>query len=300
MIICKDVSKFILKGIELHVPAGITLGVIGASGAGKTTFLKLISGLLSPESGGIYTFRKDPVGKRKEILRDIAVLFADIPVFHDELSVRDCLNEMKIIYGIRKDRFVERTEYVADILGFKEILDTRVRSLSLGQKRRAELGMTFIRDAGLYIFDEPCIGLDQNAKAAFYRLVKEKKEEGATILISSHDMEDISELAERILLLDEGEAVFYGSKEELVKKLIPLEECRIKMEGSIPDISDLEVERLVIENDMMKLYYNSNHVSSKEVIERICAGNAMVRSLDFRRSGLGESIKTAHSGRVEK
>lgn len=297
MIICKDVNKFILKGIELHVPEGITLGVIGASGAGKTTFLKLVSGLLSPESGSIYTLRRDPVAKRKEILKDIAVLFADIPVFNDELSVRDCLNEMRTIYGIRRDRFIERTEYVTDILGFKETLDTRVRSLSLGQKRRAELGITLIRDAGLYIFDEPCIGLDQNAKAAFYRLVKEKREEGATILISSHDMEDISEVAERILLLDEGEAVFYGSKEELVKKLIPVEECSIKLKGSIPDISDLEVEKLLIENDVMKIYYNSNHVSSKEVIEHICAGT-IVRSVNFRRQGLGESIKISHSGRV--
>jgi len=297
MIICKDVNKFILKGIELHVPKGVTLGVIGASGAGKTTFLKLISGLLSPGRGSIYTFRKDPVGKRREILKDIAVLFADIPVFNDELSVRDSLDEMKTIYGIEKERFTERTEYVADILGFKDILDTRVRALSLGQKRRAELGMCFIRDAGLYIFDEPCIGLDQNAKAAFYTLVKEKKQEGATILISSHDMEDISEVAERVLLLDDGEAVFYGSKDELVKKLIPMEECSIKLDGAIPDISDLEVEKLIIDNDMMKIYYNSNHVSSKEVIERICAGN-MVKSLNFRRSGLGESIKISHLGRV--
>ena len=96
MVICDRVNKFVLHDIDLHIPKGITLGIIGASGAGKTTFLKLISGLLLPESGFVRTDRRDPVEKGGEVARRISVLFADIPVFDENLSILDCLEEIRI------------------------------------------------------------------------------------------------------------------------------------------------------------------------------------------------------------
>lgn len=290
MVICDNVNKFILHNIDLHIPQGITLGIIGASGSGKTTFLKLISGLLQPESGAIYTLRKNPVEKKKEIGPRMAVLFSDIPAFDKWTSISESLEEIRIIYGIKKADFEERLAKISDQLAFSDFLHSRPKDLSLGQKRRAELGLTFLRDADLYIFDEPCIGLDQNGKAAFYKLVEEKKREGKTILVSSHDMEDISKIADRILLFDKGELAFYGSKEELYKRLAPMEESLVELEGKLPDISDLEVDRYVVENGRMVIRYNSNHVTSKEVLERICK-TSRVKSVTVRRASLGESIK---------
>ena len=224
------------------------------------------------------------------------MLFADIPVFDENLSIIDCLEEIRIIYKIKQSDFDQRLKYLSEVLGFSEILNSKSKQLSLGQKRRCELGLTFLRDADLYLFDEPCIGLDQNGKAAFYKLVEEKKKAGKTILVSSHSMKDISLIADRVLVLDEGEAAFYGSSEELYKRLAPMEESCVELDGQLPDISDLEVENYSIESGRMKIRYNSNHVSSKEVLERICA-TSKIKSLSVRRADLAESIKSLRAGR---
>ena len=298
MIIFDKVNKFVLCEVDLHVPKGITLGIIGASGAGKTTFLKLISGLLLPESGFVRTGRRDPVEKAGEVARRISVLFADIPVFDEKLSIIDCLDEIRIMYKIKQKEFDQRLKFLSEALDFSEFLNSKTKQLSLGQKRRCELGLTFLRDADIYIFDEPCIGLDQNGKTAFYKLVEEKKREGKTILVSSHNMKDISSIADRVLVLDDGKVAFYGSSEELYKRLAPVEESFIELEGQLPDISDLEVENYSIENGRMKIRYNSNHVSSKEVLERICA-TSKIKSVSVRKADLAESIKSLKAGRKE-
>ncbi|MBP5753791.1 MAG: ABC transporter ATP-binding protein [Treponema sp.] len=290
MIICDCLNKFILHDIDLHIPRGISLGIIGTSGSGKTTFLKLASGLLLPESGTIYTLRKNPLEGQKKVADKIAVLYADIPLYDERLSIMDGLDQIRIIYGIKKDDFQERLNHVMSVLDFADIIHSKPKSLSLGQKRRAELGMTFIRDADLYIFDEPCIGLDQNAKAGFYKLVQEKKQEGKTLLVSSHSMEDIRTIADRVLLFDRGRVAFYGSKEELYKRLSPIQTGYVEFEGKIPDVSDLEIESYSVENGRMTFSYNSNHVSSKEVLKRISL-TSNVSSVALHKASLAESIR---------
>ena len=296
MVICDKLNKFVLHDIDLHIPRGITLGIIGASGAGKTTFLKLISGLLQPESGIVRTLRTDPVEKKHNITLRLSALFTDIPVYNENLTIMDFLEEIKIMYGMKQDVFEKRLKLISETLGFTDILNSKPKELSLGQKRRAELGLTFLRDAEIYIFDEPCIGLDQNGKAGFYKLVEEKKWAGKTVLVTSHSMQEISSIADRVLLLNHGETAFYGSKEELYKRLAPIEESFIELDGQLPDISDLEVENYFIENGRMKIRYNSNHVSSKEVLERICA-TSKIKSVSVRKADLAESIKSLKSGR---
>ena len=290
MIICNGLNKFILHDIDLHIPRGITLGIIGASGSGKTTFLKLASGLLQPESGTIFTLRKNPLEGQKKIADKISVLYADIPLYDEGLSIMDGLDQMRLIYGIKKNVFQERLNHVMSVLDFADIVHSKPKSLSLGQKRRAELGMTFIRDAELYIFDEPCIGLDQNAKAGFYELVQEKKREGKTLLVSSHSMEDITTISDRVLLLNKGSVAFYGSKEELYKRLSPMQTGYVEFEGKMPDVSDLEIESYSVEYGRMTFRYNSNHVSSKELLKRISL-TSNVKSIALHKASLAESIR---------
>lgn len=296
MVLFDHVWKFNLLDVDLHIPKGTVLGVIGSSGSGKTTFLRLASGLLEPYSGHIRICGKDPVSQRKEISSLISVLFANVPVYSDKSTIMEGLLESKTIYGLSDEEFRDNLEHVSDLLAFGSLQASKARDLSLGQKRRAELGMAFLRNVSLYIFDEPCIGLDQNGKEAFKQLAFEKKKEGASLLVSSHDMEEIAGISDRILVLDEGKVFFYGSPEELHKRLIPMEVCTIEYSGRCPDISDIEIEKLTIEKNVMKIWYNSNHVSSREVLERIC-DTTTVGSVNVRRTGLGEIIKSAGAGR---
>ena len=272
--------------------------MIGPSGSGKTTFLKLVSGLLQPESGEIFTLRKNPVEGQKSISSRIAVLYADTPVYDENFSIMDGLDEIRLIYNIKKNHFNEQLNHVLSVIDFADILHSKPKDLSLGQKRRAELGMMFLRDADLYLIDEPCLGLDQNGKAAFYSLVKEKQKEGKTFLVSSHSMEDISTIADRVLLFDKGNVAFYGSKEELYKRLSPIQTGYVEFDGKIPDVSDLEIESYSVENGRMTFSYNSNHVSSKELLKRICF-TTNVKSVALHKANLAEIIKKQKDREVE-
>lgn len=290
MIICNSVNKFILKDVDLHIPKGTVVGLIGASGSGKTTFLKLAAGLLQPESGEIYTCRCNPVKDRKKLLDDIALLLTNSEVFKNEYSVEAGLEEIRCIYGINKKNFRERLDEISKDLAFESFIGDKPRNLSLGQKRRAELGSVFCRDAKVYLMDEPCMGLDQNGKVAFYRLVEKRKNEGATFVISSHDAEGILSVADRIIVLEQGRVAFYGATEELYRRLAPVNECKVEYVGNIPDISDLETEEYRIDNGRMVIRYNSNHVTSREVFESIISSTT-VKSINVKKSDLAVGIK---------
>lgn len=292
MIICDNVSKFVLKNVDLHIPGGTAVGLIGASGAGKTTFLKLAAGLLVPESGCIYSDRCSPVNERRTLIERISVLLADVPAINVDERLSTTFEGIRTIYGIDRHLYAERLKYVSEKLGFAEYMDEYGRDLSLGQKRRAELGTVFVRNSRIYILDEPTIGLDQNGKAALCELIDRVKSSGATVLVASHDMESITAVADRIILLDKGRVSFYGPQDQLYRRFAPSEECTVEFEGNIPDISELETESYEIDNERMVIRYNANHVSSGEVIENILS-TARVRSLSIRRPDPAAGIKNA-------
>ncbi len=290
MIICDDVSKFILRNVDLHIPKGSVVGIIGASGSGKTTFLKLAAGLFVPDRGKIYTCRTNPALRKRKSLQQMAALFADAPVFQDDVPIKYYFDELKTIYDPGTKDYDQRLLDVSRRLGFDKIMNLCPKALSLGQRRRAELGTVMVRNAGLYILDEPCVGLDQSGKACLYDMIRHKKEESATVVLSSHSMEDIASVAERIILLHEGRVAFYGAQAELYKRLAPTYECSLEYEGKIPDISRLETEEYLISNNKMVIRYNSNHVSSKEVLSQI-AQDTTIKSVNIRKSGLSECIR---------
>ncbi len=290
MIIFDNVSKFILRNVDLHIPKDTVVGIIGASGAGKTTLMKLAAGLLEPECGDIYTGRTKPVLRKRKCLESMAALFADVPVFQDGFPIKSYFHEIKAIYEPGATDFEERLRYVSQKLKFDKIMDFYPKTLSLGQRRRAELGTVLVRNADLYILDEPCTGLDQNGKACLYEMIRNKGSAGTTVLVSSHSMEDISSVADRVILLHEGQVVFYGTQEELYKRFAPIEECSLEYDGEIPDISELETESYTVSNHKMVIRYNANHVSSKEVLARIVR-DTTIKSVNIKKSDLSECIR---------
>ena len=143
MVIFDNVKKFILHDVDLHIPRGITLGIIGASGAGKTTFLKLISGILEPESGVVRTLRRDPVEKAGGFLRRISVLFADIPVFDENLSIIDCLEETRIMYGMKQREYNERLDYISGTLDFTKKSSVKIKAAFSWSKKACRIRAYF-------------------------------------------------------------------------------------------------------------------------------------------------------------
>lgn len=290
MIFFEHVSKFILSDVSVHIPQGAAVGLIGPSGCGKTTFLKLVCGLLRPTAGCVHTMRLIPEKNRRKIGSMTGAFFADIPFFQETDTVESNFKDIKIIHRIRDDVFDREYAALAERLGFGPFAREPVKQLSLGQRRRAELGALLLTRPKLLLLDEAAEGLDQTAKDCLRELLLKRQAEGATLVISSHNMEEISALCDRILLLDHGNLCYYGDKELLLKRFAPMEEMEISFSGRLPDLEDLPIAHYVLRQNKLKLTYNSNYVTSAELLGHILA-QTTITAVTMRKSGLSDAIR---------
>lgn len=295
MIFFEHVCKFILSDVNIHIPQGTSLGLIGSSGAGKTTFLKLACGLLRPAAGCVHTMRLIPEKNRRKLGTMSGAFFADIPLFRDTDTVESNFQDFKIIYGLGDDLFDKEYSALADRLGFRFFEKEPVKQLSLGQRRRAELGALLLARPKLLLLDEPTEGLDQTARDSLRELLAERQAEGTTLVISSHNMEEISALCERIVLLDHGILRHYGDKELLLKHFAPDEVLEIGFSGKMPDMEDLPLKHYSLHQNKLKLTYNSNYVTSAELLRHILA-QTTITAVTTKKSGLSDAINKIEKG----
>lgn len=298
MICFDDVSKFILSGITLHIPQGRTAGLIGASGAGKTTFLKLSCGLLAPDAGKVYLGGKAPSEAGKTNRRILSALFADKPFFNRSDTVKENFEILAAVYHLTDAAFRRDYGELSERLGFAEFDQEVVGNLSLGQRRRGELGAALLHRPGILFLDEPLAGIDENAKLAFRTLLEERKRtDHMTVVISSHDMAEISELCDRIILLHGGKLAFYGEKETLRRKILPLEELVLKVAGPMPDLEDMPLEKYRFDGEELKLTYRADYITAPEILQFILQ-RCSVTQVAMDRPGL-EKIAARTAGALE-
>ena len=295
MIIFEHVCKFILSDLSIHIPQGTSLGLIGPSGSGKTTFLKLACGLLQPAEGCVHTMRLIPEKNRRKLGSMISAFFVDIPLFKKTDTVGSNFRDLKIIYGMGDDIFDKEYDALAERLGFRSFEKELVRQLSLGQRRRAELGALFLTRPKLLLLDEPTEGLDQRARDSLRELLMERQAEGTTVVISSHNMEEISALCDRIALLDQGILRYYGEKELLLKHFAPDEVMEISFSGEMPDLEDLPLRHYSLYQNKLKLTYNSNYVTSAELLRHILTQTTVI-AVTTHKAGLSDAVSRIEKG----
>lgn len=289
MIYFQKAGRYILSDVDLYIPEGITVGVIGASGAGKTTLLRLACGLLECEFGMVRTMGRDPVRDRKKLAADLRAYFSEYYYFQQKDTVQTQFRLLEKIYQI--DRGYSRKEYrrLAELFHIDDFVDRRVSQLSVGQRRRAELAAILMGKAKLLLFDEPANGLDEMGKQAFWDELQRRKESGTTILISSHNMEEIERVCDRILLLEAGNILYYGDKEGLMCRYAPVNQIEVRFEGDIPDMEDLPLLGYRIENNLLWLSYNANHISAAEIMKRILEQTSII-GINIVRQELTDAI----------
>lgn len=290
MVQLENVGKFILSNVDLYVPEKVAVGLIGESGSGKTTLLKLISGLLAPDEGRISTMGYNPLNYRRKYAQDISAYFAGVPLLGYEDTIRNEYEMIASMYKLEKGKFEKEYRNLADRLGFGEYDNEILKNLSLGQRARAELGAALIYHPRLLLLDEPTIGLDQIAKNALRDLLSERVEQGMTLIVSSHDMDEVSHLCSRIALLHHGKLVFYGNQHQLRQKYKSLSTMRLRIPGSLPDLGDIPFYKYEIDNDILTLVYSSNYINSAEILRQILRQTS-VSEVVIRKSDLGQAIR---------
>ncbi|HEX6872905.1 MAG TPA: ATP-binding cassette domain-containing protein [Micromonosporaceae bacterium] len=206
-----------LNGLTATIRAGEACGYIGANGAGKSTTIKLLTGILVPSAGSARTCGLDPVPNRRALARDLGVVFGQRSQLWWDLPVGESFTILAAIHSVPAAQARDRIDELVDGLQIRPYLSTPVRQLSLGERMRAEVAAALVHRPKLLILDEPTIGLDMISKHRLREfLVRERREHGTTLLLATHDLADVEQLCERVLVIDHGQVAYDGTLADMV------------------------------------------------------------------------------------
>lgn len=241
-----------VKDISFNIKQGEIVGYIGANGAGKSTTVKMMCGILHPTSGSVLINNLDVHKNRKKVNKDIGVVFGQKTQLWWDIPLIETFEILKSIYDISEEDYKERFTYLKELLGLEEFLNQNVRSLSLGQRMRADFAASLIHNPKILFLDEPTIGLDVLVKDKIRKAIKElNKKYNTTVILTTHDMSDIEELCSRIIIIDKGSILYDGSLENIKyqfgnKKTIifnvdsSFDQRRIKQYSELIDVKVME------------------------------------------------------------
>lgn len=268
-----------VAGIDLHVERGAMLGFIGPNGAGKSTTIKMLTGILVPSAGRVRVDGLEPSRQRTMLAGRIGVVFGQRSQLWWDLPLRDSFDLLRHVYRVPPTRHTENLDRFAEGLDLGPLLDVPVRQLSLGQRMRGELTAALLHDPSIVLLDEPTIGLDIVSKEAVREfLVALNREQGTTVLLTTHDLSDVERLCDRLLIIDHGRVIEdgtvagitarYGTQRTLVVDL---------MEPGPPlELAGAMVTR--VDGPRQWLRFDRDEVTASELLTRVTA-QAEVRDL---------------------
>ena len=213
------VIKKAVDDISFEINDGEIVGYIGANGAGKSTTIKMMTGILTPTNGIVTVNGIVPYENREKNAKNIGVVFGQKTQLWWDLPISETFSLLKDIYDISDNDFEERMNFFKKVLGLEEFFLNPVRTLSLGQRMRADLAAALIHNPKVIYLDEPTIGLDVVVKESVRKAIKEiNKKYGTTIILTTHDLNDIEELCNRIIIIDKGKKIYDGEIEGVKEK----------------------------------------------------------------------------------
>lgn len=242
----EHVTHDALKGISFSIPTGEFVGMIGANGAGKTTLLKILSGLIPPSSGHAKVLGFNPFERTLEFRKSISIVMGQKAQLWWDLPAIEAFDLIRALYQIPRDVYRKRLDELTNLLDVTKLLNTQIRRLSLGERMKMEVIGAILHLPKVIFLDEPTIGLDVLAAQKLREFLKiHNQREGATIILTSHNMDDISELCKRILLVKEGALLYDGEAAHLTRQ----DECLLRIKFlSEPSVAEVaEVVALPIE-----------------------------------------------------
>jgi ABC-2 type transport system ATP-binding protein len=224
--------------ITFCIQKGELTGYLGPNGAGKSTTIKMLAGLLVPTAGHLIVNGSIPWKDRKTYVAHIGAVFGQRTTLWWDLPVIESLDLLRFVYCIPKDRFQNNLSEFKQLLDLDPFLDTPVRSLSLGQRMRADLCAALLHDPALLFLDEPTIGLDVVAKENIRQFIQHiNRQRGTTIILTTHDMSDVEKLCERVLIIDHGKLLFDDSLEQIRKRFGGKRRLMVDFAEEYPEIS---------------------------------------------------------------
>ncbi|MFG6495628.1 ATP-binding cassette domain-containing protein [Fictibacillus sp. UD] len=268
-------TKKAVKGISMHIESGEMVGYIGANGAGKSTTIKMLTGILTPTSGEVKVNGIIPYENRKQNASHIGAVFGQRTQLFWDIPVRESYELLKHIYEIPQKQYEETLAEFVNVLHLEPLLGIPVRQLSLGQKMRCELAAAFLHRPKVVYLDEPTIGLDVAVKVRIRNFIKQMNTRyGTTVLLTTHDMQDIEEICQRIIIIDDGSVIYDGSIQDIKSQFGDKRVIQFELEHSIDDFVLPEeinsvteiIPRTDEDHHLVSISFSNKDISGAEVI----------------------------------
>ncbi|MDR7857770.1 ATP-binding cassette domain-containing protein [Tissierella sp.] len=267
-IVHKEFTEIIaLDKVSFNIGEGELVGYIGPNGAGKSTTIKILSAILTPDSGECTVLGKIPYKDRINYVRDIGVVFGQRTQLWWDLPVIDSFDLLKDIYKIPLVDYVEIKKELIEWLNLGSFINTPVRQLSLGQKMRCELAASLLHSPKVLFLDEPTIGLDAVSKLAVREFIKKlNKERGVTVILTTHDMDDIESLCSRVMVIGKGQILSDGSLQSLRNTVSKDRRLIIDFDEGVNGFSIEGVTHISQEENRLILDFNPEIITPADLI----------------------------------
>ena len=284
--------------INFEIQSGELVGYIGPNGAGKSTTIKMLTGLLVPTSGEITVHGQTPWKERQNFVARIGAVFGQRTTLWWDLPVIESLHLLQYIYKVPKERFRANFNEFRELLELDSFLDTPVRSLSLGQRMRADICAALLHNPELLFLDEPTIGLDVVAKERIRQFIMHiNQERGTTVLLTTHDLSDVEKLCERVMIIDHGKVLFDGQLGTLRERFGGKRKLLVEFaeEYAQYEIDGAEITR----QDGRKITYSFERgsVSASELIRRLST-IYRIHDLGVREPDIESTIRRIYEERL--
>ena len=299
--------KKAVDNMSFNIENGEVVGYIGANGAGKSTTIKMMTGILTPTSGKVEVNGIIPYKDREKNAMNIGVVFGQRTQLWWDLPLSESFSLLKDIYNVDEKDYEERMKFLNEVLEIEEFILSPVRTLSLGQRMRADLAASLIHNPEIIYLDEPTIGLDVVVKEIVRNAIKEINQKyNTTIILTTHDLEDIEELCHRIIIIDKGVKIYDGSLEEIKNKygymttvVMQTKENKINSNLNMNSHFSLESEDLNLteEDGKIIINYNKNKISLTEIVDYFMK-NYTIQDFSIKETSIDDIIKKIYRKEV--
>lgn len=298
----EKITKTAVDDISFTIEKGEIVGYIGSNGAGKSTTIKMMTGILTPTRGTCTVAGINPSQNRRENAQNIGVVFGQRTQLWWDLPLSESFTILKEIYNVSDEDFKVQMEFLNRVLELQEFFDRPVRTLSLGQRMRADLGAALLHNPKVLYLDEPTIGLDLVVKDNIRKAIKEINEKyQTTVILTTHDIGDIEELCSRIIIIDEGKKIYDGSLEDLkdiygATKTVSMEVPRPEKvkELHLPEILGVKEEDCRVtfnkENNVLGVTFDKHKLQVPQILSAVM--DVMeIKDVQIQETELAEIVK---------
>ncbi|MDO4804461.1 MAG: ATP-binding cassette domain-containing protein [Lachnospiraceae bacterium] len=282
-----------VKNLSFHIDAGEIVGFIGPNGAGKSTTIKMMSGILTPTKGSVLIGGRDISKHRKEVVRNIGVVFGQRSQLNWDLRLGESFELLRHIYQIDQAEYDRTFDDLDAILGIKEIIDKPVRQMSLGQRVKGDLVASMLHSPEVLFLDEPTIGLDVSSKFALRKFIREiNKVRKTTVILTTHDLGDIQELCERLIIINHGVMMEDGNLSQIVDRIAPYKTLVVEYyDESAPEHPKCELTWH--SGNIAKYKFMKKDVTAAEIIADL-SGIKTIKDVSIEEAGIDDIIKIAY------